>query len=128
MPLAGSYVGGRSLETDEEQKLRNESRRILGILDLLVSGICVWVPVLISHTLTVHAEFTRPPTVEQAKQAPSDASGAKLQDVPTPLDVAGIDPSPVGRVRQNRTAPDNRGLTMVICGDSPCEGAALNAI
>ncbi|EFM47158.1 aspartate-semialdehyde dehydrogenase [Mobiluncus mulieris] len=128
VPLAGSYVDDGSLETDEEQKLRNESRRILGIPDLLVSGTCVRVPVLTSHTLTIHAEFARPLTVEQAKQALSGASGVKLQDVPTPLDAAGIDPSLVGRIRQDQAVPDNRGLIMVVCGDNLRKGAALNAV
>lgn len=128
VPFAGSYVSDGSLETDEEQKLRNESRRILGIPDLLVSGTCVRVPVLTSHTLTVHAEFSKPITVEQAKAALDGAPGVVLQDVPTPLDAAGIDPSLVGRIRQDQAVPDNRGLIMVVCGDNLRKGAALNTV
>lgn len=128
VPFAGSYVSDGSLETDEEQKLRNESRRILGIPDLLVSGTCVRVPVLTSHTLTVHAEFSNPITVEQAKAALDGAPGVVLQDVPTPLDAAGIDPSLVGRIRQDQAVPDNRGLIMVVCGDNLRKGAALNTV
>lgn len=128
VPFAGKYVDDGSLETDEEQKLRNESRRILGIPDLRVSGTCVRVPVLTSHTLTIHAEFSRPITVEQAKQALEGAPGVVLQDVPTPLDAAGIDPSLVGRIRQDQAVDDNRGLIMVVCGDNLRKGAALNAV
>lgn len=128
VPFAGSYAGDGSLETDEEQKLRHESRKILGIADLLVSGTCVRVPVLTAHTLTIHAEFERPITVEQAKQVLSAAPGVVLQDVPTPLDAAGIDPSLVGRIRQDQAVPDNRGLIMVVCGDNLRKGAALNAV
>lgn len=128
VPFAGSYVSDGSLETDEEQKLRNESRRILGIPDLLVSGTCVRVPVLTSHTLTVHAEFSNPITVEQAQAALDGAPGVVLQDVPTPLDAAGIDPSLVGRIRQDQAVPDNRGLIMVVCGDNLRKGAALNTV
>ena len=128
VPFAGKYVDDGSLETDEEQKLRNESRRILGIPDLRVSGTCVRVPVLTSHTLTIHAEFSRPITVEQAKQALDGAPGVVLQDVPTPLDAAGIDPSLVGRIRQDQAVDDNRGLIMVVCGDNLRKGAALNAV
>lgn len=128
VPFAGSYVSDGSLETDEEQKLRNESCRILGIPDLLVSGTCVRVPVLTSHTLTVHAEFSKPITVEQAKAALDGAPGVVLQDVPTPLDAAGIDPSLVGRIRQDQAVPDNRGLIMVVCGDNLRKGAALNTV
>lgn len=128
VPMAGSYVDDGSFETDEEQKLRNESRRILGIPDLLVSGTCVRVPVLTSHTLTIHAEFERPITVEQAKQALAGKPGVVLQDVPTPLDAAGKDPSLVGRIRQDQAVPDHRGLIMVVCGDNLRKGAALNAV
>lgn len=128
VPFAGNYVDDGSFETDEEQKLRNESRKILGIPDLLVSGTCVRVPVLTSHTLTIHAEFERPITVEEAKAALDGAPGVVLQDVPTPLDAAGIDPSLVGRIRQDQAVPDNKGLIMVVCGDNLRKGAALNAI
>lgn len=128
VPFAGNYVDDGSLETDEEQKLRNESRKILGIPDLLVSGTCVRVPVLTSHTLTVHAEFEKAITVEEAKACLSSAPGVVLRDVPTPLDAAGIDPSLVGRIRQDQAVASNRGLIMVVCGDNLRKGAALNAI
>lgn len=128
VPFAGNYVDDGSWETDEEQKLRNESRRILGIPELRVSGTCVRVPVLTSHTLTIHAEFAQPITVEAAKAALDGAPGVVLQDVPTPLDAAGIDPSLVGRIRQDQAVPDNKGLIMVVCGDNLRKGAALNAV
>ena len=128
VPLAGNLVDDGSLETDEEQKLRHESRRILGIPELLVSGTCVRVPVVTSHTLTIHAEFARPITPEQATRALEGAPGVTLRDVPTPLEATGQDSTFVGRIRQDQGVPDNRGLVMVVCGDNLRKGAALNAI
>ncbi|RNE59204.1 aspartate-semialdehyde dehydrogenase [Cryobacterium tepidiphilum] len=128
VPLAGSIVDDGSYETDEEQKLRNESRKILGLPDLLVSGTCVRVPVFTGHSLSVNAEFARPLSVERATELLSDAPGVKLTDVPTPLEAAGQDPSYVGRLRQDPGAPDGRGLALFISNDNLRKGAALNAV
>src|SRR5205814_5142734 len=84
LPYAGSYVDDGSLETDEEQKLRNETRKILGIPDLRVSGTCVRVPVFTGHSLSLNAEFERPITAEQARALLAEAPGVELLDVPTP--------------------------------------------
>ena len=126
--LAGNLVDDGSHETDEEQKLRNESRKILGIPELLVSGTCVRVPVFTGHSLSVNAEFTRPLSVERATELLADAPGVRLVDVPTPLQAAGIDPSLVGRLRQDPGVPDGRGLALFISNDNLRKGAALNAV
>ncbi|EOA64833.1 aspartate-semialdehyde dehydrogenase [Corynebacterium glutamicum MT] len=128
LPFAGNLVDDGTFETDEEQKLRNESRKILGLPDLKVSGTCVRVPVFTGHTLTIHAEFDKAITVEQAQEILGAASGVKLVDVPTPLAAAGIDESLVGRIRQDSTVDDNRGLVLVVSGDNLRKGAALNTI
>lgn len=128
IPLAGSIVDDGSLETDEEQKLRNESRKILGIPDLLVSGTCVRVPVVTGHSLAINAEFERPISVERATELLRSAPGVELSDVPTPLEAAGRDPSFVGRIRQDSSAPQGRGLVMFVSNDNLRKGAALNAV
>jgi aspartate-semialdehyde dehydrogenase len=128
LPLAGSIVDDGSYETDEEQKLRNESRKILGIPGLLVSGTCVRVPVFTGHSLSLNAEFARPLSVERASALLADAPGVELTDVPTPLRAAGRDPSLVGRVRQDPGVPDGRGLALFVSGDNLRKGAALNTI
>lgn len=128
VPLAGSYVDDGSGETDEDQKLRNESRKILGIPDLLVSGTCVRVPVYTGHSLSINAEFERPLPVERARELLAGAPGVKLVDVPTPLAAAGVDESLVGRIRQDPGAPDGRGLAFFVSGDNLRKGAALNTI
>lgn len=128
VPLAGSLVDDGSGETDEDQKLRFESRKILGIPDLLVSGTCVRVPVFTGHSLSINAEFARPITPERAREILDGAPGVKLVDVPTPLDAAGVDESLVGRIRQDPGAPDGRGLALFISGDNLRKGAALNTI
>ena len=128
LPFAGNLVDDGTFETDEEQKLRNESRKILGLPELKVSGTCVRVPVFTGHTLTIHAEFEHPITVDQAQELLSAAPGVKLVDVPTPLAAAGIDESLVGRIRQDSTVDDNRGLVFVVSGDNLRKGAALNTI
>lgn len=128
VPLAGSLVDDGSSETDEEQKLRHESRKILGIPGLLVSGTCVRVPVFTGHSLQVNAEFERPITPERAKELLQSAPGVQLVDLPTPLKAAGIDPSLVGRIRQDEGVPDRRGLAMFVSGDNLRKGAALNAV
>jgi aspartate-semialdehyde dehydrogenase len=128
VPFAGELVEDGLGETDEEQKLRNESRKILGIPELLVSGTCVRVPVFTGHSLQVNVEFHNPITPERARELLSSAPGVKLVDVPTPLKAAGIDPSLVGRIRQDEGVPHKRGLAMFISGDNLRKGAALNAV
>jgi aspartate-semialdehyde dehydrogenase len=128
LPMAGSLVDDGTFETDEEQKLRNESRKILGIPDLLVSGTCVRVPVFTGHSLSLNVEFQRPLSVERATELLSDAPGVVLTDVPTPLQAAGQDPSYVGRIRQDPGVPDGRGLALFVSSDNLRKGAALNAI
>ncbi|MFR9752668.1 aspartate-semialdehyde dehydrogenase [Nocardia sp. 004] len=128
LPLAGSLVDDGSGETDEDQKLRNESRKILGLPDLAVSGTCVRVPVFTGHSLSVNAEFAEPLSVEQATEILAKAPGVQLTDVPTPLGAAGIDDSLVGRIRQDPGVPDGRGLALFISGDNLRKGAALNTI
>jgi aspartate-semialdehyde dehydrogenase len=128
LPLAGSIVDDGSFETDEEQKLRNESRKILGIPDLRVSGTCVRVPVFSGHSLSINAEFDRPLSVERATELLSTAPGVELSDVPTPLQAAGRDPSYVGRIRQDPGVDDGRGLALFVSNDNLRKGAALNTV
>jgi aspartate-semialdehyde dehydrogenase len=124
LPMAGSIVDDGLNETDEEQKLRNESRKILGLPDLLVSGLCVRVPVFTGHSLAINAEFERPMTPEIL----GSAAGVELDEVPTPLKAAGRDPSYVGRLRQDPGVPDDRGLALFISNDNLRKGAALNTV
>ncbi|MBY4574525.1 aspartate-semialdehyde dehydrogenase [Gordonia paraffinivorans] len=126
--LAGSLVDDGSGETDEDQKLRNESRKILGLPDLLVSGTCVRVPVFTGHSLSINAEFANPLSVERAQEILASAPGVELTDVPTPLAAAGKDPSLVGRIRQDPGVPEGRGLALFVSGDNLRKGAALNTI
>jgi aspartate-semialdehyde dehydrogenase len=128
LPLAGLLVDDGDFETDEEQKLRNESRKILGIPGLLVSGTCVRVPVFTGHSLSINAEFDRPLPLPRAIDLLRNAPGVELSDVPTPLEAAGRDPSYVGRVRQDEGVPDGRGLALFVAGDNLRKGAALNAV
>ena len=128
IPQAGSFVDDGLFETDEEKKLRNESRKILELPELLVSGICVRVPVFTGHSLAINAEFESSLTVERAKELLADAPGVELRDVPTPLEAAGQDPSYVGRIRQDEGVPNNRGLALFISNDNLRKGAALNAV
>jgi aspartate-semialdehyde dehydrogenase len=126
LPLAGSIVGDGSGETDEEQKLRNESRKILEIPDLKVSGTCVRVPVYTGHSLQINARFTRPISPARARELLDGAPGVALADVPTPLQAAGQDPTYVGRIRVDETVP--HGLALFCSGDNLRKGAALNAV
>ena len=126
--LAGSLVDDGSGETDEEQKLRNESRKILHLPDLAVSGTCVRVPVFSGHSLAVHAEFAEDITPEQALELLADAPGVQVVDLPNPRVAAGEDDVYVGRVRQDLGAPGKKGLVLFITGDNLRKGAALNAI
>ncbi|MGW1161729.1 aspartate-semialdehyde dehydrogenase [Streptomyces sp. NPDC002513] len=126
VPLAGNLVDDGLNETDEEHKLRNESRKILEIPGLKVSGTCVRVPVFTGHSLQVNARFARPLPVERATELLAGAPGVALSDIPTPLQAAGQDPSYVGRIRGDETV-DN-GLALFISNDNLRKGAALNAV
>lgn len=126
LPLAGSIVEDGLNETDEEQKLRNESRKILEIPALKVSGTCVRVPVFTGHSLQVNARFARPISPERARELLADAPGVELSEVPTPLQAAGQDPSYVGRIRADETAEN--GLSLFVSSDNLRKGAALNAV
>ncbi len=128
IPLAGSIVDDGENETDEEKKLRNESRKILELPDLRVAGTCVRVPVFTGHSLSIHAEFARPITPERAEAVLSSAPGVVLTDVPTPLEAAGNDPSYVGRIRADQSAPEGKGLVLFISNDNLRKGAALNTV
>jgi aspartate-semialdehyde dehydrogenase len=128
LPMAGSVVDDGSDETDEEQKLRNESRKILGIPDLRVSGTCVRVPVFTGHSLSVNAEFASALPAKRAAEILAEAAGVVLTDVPTPLQAAGRDPSYVGRIRQDPGVEGDRGLALFISGDNLRKGAALNTV
>jgi len=128
IPLAGSIVDDGDLETDEEKKLRNESRKILELPGLRVAGTCVRVPVFTGHSLSINAEFANPITPERAIEVLTDAPGVQLADIPTPLEAAGKDPSFVGRIRQDQSAPDGKGLALFISNDNLRKGAALNAV
>ncbi|WP_049577569.1 aspartate-semialdehyde dehydrogenase [Streptomyces sp. SBT349] len=126
LPLAGSLVDDGSEETDEEQKLRNESRKILEIPGLAVSSTCVRVPVFTGHSLQIHARFERPVTPERARELLADAEGVELSDIPTPLQAAGRDASYVGRVRRDETVEN--GLALFVSNDNLRKGAALNTV
>ncbi|MEU8459722.1 aspartate-semialdehyde dehydrogenase [Streptomyces sp. NPDC029003] len=126
LPLAGSIVDDGSFETDEEQKLRNESRKILELPELKVSGTCVRVPVFSGHSLQVNVRFERPLSVERAYELLADAPGVELSEIPTPLQAAGRDASYVGRIRVDETAEN--GLALFLSSDNLRKGAALNAV
>lgn len=126
LPLAGSIVDDGLEETDEEQKLRNESRKILDIPALKVSGTCVRVPVFSGHSLQVNARFGRELSPERARELLADAPGVELSDIPTPLQAAGKDASYVGRIRSDETAEN--GLALFLSNDNLRKGAALNAV
>ena len=128
VPFAGNLVDDGLGETDEEKKLRNESRKILELPDLLVSGTCVRVPVFTGHSLSINAEFARPVSPERARELLDGAAGVVLSDIPTPLEAAGKDPSYVGRIRQDEGVPEGRGLALFISNDNLRKGAALNAV
>ena len=128
LPFAGKYVDDGSFETDEEQKLRFESRKILAIPDLRVSGTCVRVPVYTGHSLSINAEFERAISVARALELLGGAPGVELLDVPTPLEAAGADPSFVGRVRSDSSVDGGRGLALFVANDNLRKGAALNAV
>jgi aspartate-semialdehyde dehydrogenase len=126
LPWAGALVDDGLLETNEEQKLRDESKKILHIPDLAVSGTCVRVPVFTGHSLSINARFARPISVERAKELLASAAGVVLDEIPTPLKSAGIDPSIVGRIRRDETV--EHGLALFVSGDNLRKGAALNTV
>ncbi|WP_454118263.1 aspartate-semialdehyde dehydrogenase [Microbacterium lacticum] len=128
IPFAGNLVDDGDNETDEEKKLRNESRKILELPDLLVAGTCVRVPVFTGHSLSIHAEFAQDITPERAREILASAPGVVLEEVPTPLQAAGNDPSYVGRIRADQSAPDGKGLVLFVSNDNLRKGAALNAV
>ena len=126
--FAGGLVDDGSNETDEEQKLRFESRKILNVPELAVSGTCVREPVYSGHGLAINAEFDREIDVEKATKLLEAAPGVEVVDVPNPLQAAGQDPSFVGRIRADQSVPGGKGLAMFVVGDNLRKGAALNAI
>ena len=128
IPFAGNLVDDGDNETDEEKKLRNESRKILELPDLRVAGTCVRVPVFTGHSLSIHAEFRDDITPERAREILASAPGVVLEEVPTPLQAAGSDPSYVGRIRADQSAPEGKGLVLFISNDNLRKGAALNAV
>jgi aspartate-semialdehyde dehydrogenase len=128
IPFAGSLAGDGDNETDEEKKLRNESRKILELPDLRVAATCVRVPVFTGHSLSVNVEFARDITPDRAREVLSSAPGVLLEEVPTPLQAAGTDPSYVGRIRTDQSAPEGKGLVLFIANDNLRKGAALNAV
>jgi aspartate-semialdehyde dehydrogenase len=128
VPLAGNLVDDGENETDEEKKLRNESRKILELPELLVSAICVRVPVFTGHSLAINAEFSESLSPERATELLANAPGVELSEIPTPLQAAGQDPSYVGRIRRDEGVPNGRGLALFISNDNLRKGAALNAV
>jgi aspartate-semialdehyde dehydrogenase len=128
IPHAGTFLDDGSFETSEEQKLRLESRKILGLPDLAVSVTCVRVPVFAGHSMAINARFAAPLSPERARELLAEADGVELSDVPTPLDVTGGDVTHVGRFRVDPTVPDGRGLALFLSGDNLRKGAALNAV
>jgi aspartate-semialdehyde dehydrogenase len=126
IPFAGGIVDDGLQETSEEQKLRFESRKILGLPDLQVAGTCVRVPVFTGHSLSINARFSRPLSPERAAELLADAPGVSLTEIPTPLKAAGDDVSLVGRLRIDPTVEN--GLMLFVSGDNLRKGAALNTI
>ena len=128
IPWAGSLK--EDGYTSEELKVRNESRKILGLFNLKVAATCVRVPVITAHSLTVHAVFAKEPSRKQAQEILQSAAGVKLVDdpenykFPTPADVVGTDPTWVGRIR--KSIDDPMALDLFVCGDNLRKGAALN--
>ena len=128
IPLAGSIVDDGNFETDEEQKLRHESRKILHLPHLLVAGTCVRVPVFTGHSLSIHAEFAEEISVTRATGILATAPGVELADIPNPRAAAGKDPSYVGRIRSDQSVPGGHGLVLFVSNDNLRKGAALNAV
>lgn len=125
VPLAGALSDGGD-ETEEEEKFRNEARKILGHLELRVTVTCVRVPVFTGHCLSLNVEFENPISPEDARALLERAPGVLLAEVPTPLLAAGKDPVFVGRIRRDETVTS--GLSLFVVGDNLRKGAAGNAI
>lgn len=126
VPLAGKLLGDDSGETDEDRKLRNESRKILDIPELAVSGTCVRVPVYTGHSLSINAEFAGAMSPQRAAELLALAPGVELCAVPNPLSSAGADLCQVGRIRRDPGVEN--GLALFVVGDNVRKGAALNAV
>ena len=126
IPFAGSLIDDGRDETNEEQKFRDESRKILEIPGLPVSVTCVRVPVFTGHSLSINAEFERAISPDEARALLADAPGVELSDIPTPLQAAGKDPCYVGRIRRDETV--EHGLALFVSNDNLRKGAALNAV
>ena len=129
VPWAGSLKDG--VWSSEELKIRNETRKILGLPDLRVAATCVRVPVMVGHSLALHAVFDRRSAGTRRWRCCARSQGVEVLDdpargvFPTPADIAGTDPTWVGRVRQSLDDP--RALDLFVCGDNLRKGAALNA-
>jgi aspartate-semialdehyde dehydrogenase len=128
VPMNFSIVDDGRGETDEEHKLRDESRKILGIPDLAVSGLCVRVPVFTGHSLSINARFERAIGPDEAHAVLAESPGVVLTEIPTPLTAAGADPTYVGRIRVDETVAGGCGLALFCSGDNLRKGAALNAV
>ncbi|MGH9095851.1 MAG: aspartate-semialdehyde dehydrogenase, partial [Acidimicrobiales bacterium] len=126
LSIAGSLVNDGSGETNEEQKFRDESRKILEIPGLRLTCTCVRVPVFTGHSMAIVAEFERPLSPERATELLAAAPGVELSEMPTPLRAAGIDPTLVGRIRQADGGETT--LALFLSGDNLRKGAALNAV
>lgn len=128
VPMAGGWAEDGSGETDEEQKLRDESRRILDLPDLAVTATCVRVPVFTGHSLAINAQFDEGVNLEAATAALAQQDGVVLETLPTPLKAAGADVTYVGRLRRDRSVPRDQGLSLFVSADNLRKGAALNAV
>jgi len=133
VPLANNvvplnYVIVEDDYTEEEIKLRDESRKILHLPDLRAVGTCVRVPVFTGHSLSLNLEFERPITAARAREVLASAPGVVLSDIPNPLEAAGQNETFVGRIRQDPTVDDDRGIVLFCSSDNLRKGAALNAV
>ena len=124
LPMCGSFADDASGETDEEQKFRNESRKILELPDLEVIPTCVRVPVFTGHSMTINASFARSVSPEAAAEKLADSPGVKVCEQPTPIAATGADETLVGRIRQS----GENSLVFFLSGDNLRKGAALNAV
>jgi len=126
IPFCGALIDDELEETNEERKLRDESRKILEIPDLVVSATCVRVPVYTGHSLAVSASFSSPISASKVRSILKEVPSVILDDVPTPLKSAGVDPTYVGRVRPDTVLAN--GISLFLSGDNLRKGAALNAV
>ena len=124
LPMCGSFADDASGETDEEQKFRNESRKILELPELEVVPTCVRVPVFTGHSMTINASFARSVSPEAAAEKLADSPGVKVCEQPTPIAATGADETLVGRIRQS----GENSLVFFLSGDNLRKGAALNAV